>query len=487
MANTAVRANIGTTHPTFKTKQADVERVRAAFLCDTDNFLNSTYIARHVYESKEQYDKRISRAFAIPFMRRAVQDIVRAVFNGNILRTGSGLAKIGGLVRDADGYGATLNQVMGNVARTAILYSGAFTLVDYVADPSRLGKELANITAYDLATNTEIMPHVRVFAPDQMTNWSLIPRYGFEAVLFKYKKVVGTSQQDVYLYADYECIEELDASGKALSEKWEHNLGYTPVVPCFFDSTFVDSNFGKTLFPGQRAVANLCSVVDEICERHAFSQLVCPDDGQMAELGARESDQLPLVTEYGDLDGPRETGQDRVVKKISQSAVFTFPSGTGHPPSFISPDVSQLGEVWGVVKDMVAMYLHAAGVADKSGALDQTLIEAVGTEVGAALARHEERVLRIASAYVSGTPDIYVSYPAIKKRADYGWLTDCQTVAGSTFLSDDAKAAVIEHIIDGSAPDMSKQDFERVRNGIEIKTIEQAAPGNGTASGDTSK
>ena len=62
------------------------------------------------------------------------------------------------------------------------------------------------------------------------------------------------------------------------------------------------------------------SNIDEMIERQTFSQLICPDDGTLSE---QNEDNNPL-------------------KKIGTSHIFTFPSDTGHPPSFISPDTSAL-------------------------------------------------------------------------------------------------------------------------------------------------
>lgn len=469
MAQTAVYENILRTHPDFQTIQSNVQRIRAAHAADVTSFLNSTYIQRHVFESVEQYNKRISRAFTIPFLRGAVTKIVNAVFKGDITRSGLAMASLRPFIKDATGNGNPLSQYMGAVARAGLLFNSGYTLVDYTADAERLGKDLQNITAYDVKVNNELMPIARFFEPDKVRNWSFIPRYGFEAIVFSETRVIDNRSQTIYVYADYEIIEEFDQGGTTLGNQWEHGLGYCPVVPYHYNGLNIDADFGNTFFSGQRAVANLCSIVDEICERHAFSQLICPDDGTMAELAAKESDLIEAQVQAGILDGPVNTGHDKLLKKLSQSSVFTFPVGTGHPPSFISPDVTQLSSVWDVVKDIITMSLHAAGLTDAQGAVDATVIASTASDIGESLASHEERVLGIACEYLGVQPDVTVSYPSFTEAVDMSWLDQCGQVAEASWLTPDARRLLITNILARKAPSLPGTDYEALINGIDVK------------------
>ena len=479
MADTLLRREITKRHPRYNTRKAAFDNIAAAYACDDTGLLTSAHIVRHTFESRSAYAKRVSRAFAVPVLRGIVNKIVRAIFSGSILRSGAALERLRPIIFDATGTGTPLNQYMTAIARSTLLYNGGFTLVDYAVDADRYGDSANNITLADVHSNPEFIPHLRFFSPAACTNWSLIPRYGYEAIVFSEKRVIDGQEKDVYVYADYEVIEELDSGGKPLegTQEWQHNLGYTPVFGCSFISGAFDSDLGQALYPFQKAIANLCSVVDEICERHAFSQLIVPDDGNYAEMQAKESDMLRAGAVAGMLDGDIETGHDSIVMKMANSAAFTFPTGTGHPPQFISPDVSELNAVWKVVPESIKLIMQTLGIANANGDIDEGFVAAIAAELTVALAEHERKCIAAACSYLSIDPAEYsVSYPAFNVERDTGWITTCSAIAKQTWLSVEARSLLIQQELERSLPYMTAVDYKTIIDGIVIEEVAEVAP-----------
>lgn len=489
MADTAIREQISRQHPDYETINTNGEKYLAAYLAGTE-LLTQTYIHRHVFEDKKQYESRVQRAFTIPFMQNLITRTVNALFKKGVMRSGESLMTISDFFKDCTGANVAYDQFIRSATAASILFGNIHVLVDYSISESEeeIVKNMSQ--PLDVAMGAkELMPNLRLFTPMGMTNWNYVPRYGYEACVFKIQKLVDNQLKNWFLYVDYEEIVEFDESGSEQTT-YEHGLGYTPVFTLVNQGVNGNSeSFGSALSSAQIAVTNLCSIVDEISERHAFSQLTCPDDGTYGELAAKESDYLRqwarLESPTGEIeDGSASPGLDRVLRRVANSSVFTFPADTGQPPKFISPEASQLNTIWEIAKGIMETASMNLGMFDKAGNIlpEETIpyFRAMATE----LVSFEKRLLSTAMLYLGQNNQEYsILYPYYAPAPNMDWMDTCDRIASAMWLDDNAKQLMIQNIIKDQQLGLTESDTNTIVNGVSITSIEeQTAYKNGRTS-----
>ena len=473
MADTEIRKTITQQHPDYASIKATCDNVLSAYSCD-DTLFTKDFIHRHVFEDKKQFETRIKRAFTLSFLQNVTRKLVNKLYAGRVVRYGTDLAALRQFLLDATGCTVSYDQFMRNLCAAAITLGRAHVMVDYSV--TELEKDIVGkIKVIPGALEGENpQPNLRLFTPSGMTNWNYIPRYGYEACIFKIKKVVEGSKKDFYLYVDYEVIEEYDSAG-SLTGTFKHNLGYTPV----FTAVNHDINgdpmaMSNALVKAQVSVTNLCSITDEIAERHAFSQLTCPDDGTIAELSAKESDYnrewIRLNASAGEIeDGDAMNGTDRVLRHLSQSSVFTFPANTGHPPAFISPDATQLAVVWGIAKDVMTQASVQLGMFDSAGNVDASSSAPYLSGMADTLTGIEKNILSTCLRYVGVQTDAYtIVYPNFATPADTTWMDTADRISGSSWLSMEAKKNIVQDLLNSNLDSMPVVDKTSLANAVEI-------------------
>lgn len=496
MASTSISEQITQEHPDYATLNEACTRYSAVLAAGSD-LLSKDYIHRHVFEDKKQYENRVERAFTIPFAKALITRLVNALYADGVLRSGTSLRDIQGMLIDATGTDVPYDQYMRNAAATAIAFGLCHTVVDFSVSEAEIAGSISNPLS-NIQSEGQILPILRKFTPMDMTNWIYHPRYGYEAAIFKITKVVDNSEKNWYLYVDYDSIVEYDESGNAQTT-WNHTLGYTPVFTLVNPGMTDESEaLMESLAGSQIAVTNLCSVIDEISERHAFSQLTCPDDGTFAELAAKESDYLSIYNRFNTppseiTDGNLSTGLDRVLRKVSQSSVFTFPAGTGQPPSFISPDASQLGTVWDITQRIITTTATNLGIFDAAGNIIKDVAAPYFTSFASTLATHEDRILTTALAYLSGSGskfDFSVTYPQYQKELNADWMDIADRIASAKWLKEEAKVAIIQGLIDTNVSGIPVADKSQLADAVEIvdelQQQIQLAQATGKAASNTS-
>jgi len=437
-------SDIKTEHPFYEANKADWELIYAAFHGGSE-FISSTYIVKHPHESKEAYDARISRALYFNFTKQALTKMVRLIMIEGIIR--KGVTDFTQFLDDSNGYQTTFDAFMRDAGVVAALYGKAHILVDYA-----ISEEENDITSLADILYGNIYPTVELLTPLQMTNWKRRRRRGYEWCIFLVKRIVEDKEKDVYIKVDYENIEEVDSDGNVVSASFTHGLGYCPV----FDLAYADVHrsdmqrgLGTDLAYAAKSILNMTSLAEEVANRHSFTQLALPDDGAIEEMQARQSD-------YIDVDAPGyydfiTSGQDPTLQRLSNSTVMTFPANTGHPPSFISPDSSQLADIWTMAKESVDIALYLSGITDKAGKVDAEGTGAVLLELAKNMQEVEKAILYTVGAYMGVAPQIDaidVVYPtsfSVLPFAD--WMKNFSSVAGLATVSEDFKLGILKGMV----------------------------------------
>ena len=474
MADTEIRKDLSRKHPSYDAIAAKAQYWKDCFE-SSDNLLSTTYIYRHLFESEGAYSTRIKRAFTIPFMRKPFNQFLSIMYARDVVRAGAALANIRPFFADATGSEVAWNEYMFATCMFSMLYGKMYSMIDYVAPEQPLGQEM---TLADLDEGN-VWPSVNMFSPLDLVNWNYIPRKGFEACVFKQQKVIDGRMQNTLLYVDYDTIEETDAQGGALADgrggPFQHSLGYTPVFTLSYNGTAgVDASLGALMSSMQKGVTNLCSITDEMSERQAFSQLCFPDDGTMAELEHKQSDILAMKIASGEITASSElSAKDNVLRMLSDSAALTWPAGTGHPPQFISPNATELKNIWRMIKDMLTQAVMATGLTDHRGNVTPDSAASVMRVFAASAAAHEERILKTVIKYMgSGNlDDIRAYYPKVPTTVDTGWVDTCDKLAAATWLDDTAKIAAIQSVVASNINQSTDTMTDAILGGIIAPTV----------------
>lgn len=465
-------SDIKATHPFYDLNQSDWQLVNAAFNGGSD-FVSKDYIIQHSFESDAEYNKRIERAMYFNIVRRTITQLVRMIMAEGVIRKGT--EEFGQIIADATGYGTPWNPFFQDAGVVSAMYGNAHIIVDYAIseDDSEI-KSMADVN------ESGAFPTLELFTPLEMTNWRKKRRKGYEWCIFKTTRIVEDKEKDVYIKVDYENIQEVTGEGDAVTEAYAHGLGFTPIVDVPYPSVHkknLQRGLGVDLSHVAKGILNLSSLAEEVAERHAFNQLTMPDDGAIEEMQARQSDYINYEVAPEVYDA-MANGQDPVLQRIGRSTVMTFPAQTGHPPGFISPDSSQLGDIWTVTKDSISMALFCAGLTEIGGKTDITTMAATLTDLSATLQSAETTALKMAGMYVSKeSEELAVIYPTSFSIETFdNWLKNFSAMSGIQTVDDEFKLEVMRGMVikmPGHLTQVEKADLSKTM------TIVQPEPAEG--------
>lgn len=436
--------DVAALHPFYSRHQTAWSMIRDAYNGGRD-FITSEYIVQHLFEDTESYDKRIERAMYFNIVRRTISQMVRTLVGPGIVRAGFG--EIPQLYTDATGYGVPWGTFFEDVGTVAMAYGNAHIFVDNIVSDDSEGI----VNMFDADDTASTIPSLTLFTPLQMTNWARTRRKGYAWCIFKTERVIDNQIVDVYIKVDHENVEEVTAQGDRVTEKFAHGLGYTPVIDCPFPAVHrpeMKRGLGEELAYNAKGLLNLTSLGEEIAERAAFNQLTIPDDGAIEEAQARQSDLQFEFPEDFSMGGGGTSGYDPTLYKMHKSRVTTFPAKTGHPPTFISPDSSQLSDVWDMVQSTIKTALYTAGLTTIEGKLDSQELTAILSGMADSLSRAEELSLRVSYAYAGIPVDsekLVVLYPQAYSTGDFEeWLTNFTIVSGMEGVSEEFRVKLLE-------------------------------------------
>ena len=470
--------DISKKHPFYETNETAWQLIYDAYSGGAE-FISTDYIVKHPHENATAHEARVSRAMYFNFMRQSLTKMVRLIMAEGVLRRG--VDDMRQFLYDASGYNTTFDAFMRDAGVVSTMYGNAHILVDYAisVDDTEI-KSLADII------DGQVYPTVELLTPLQMINWRKRRRRGYEWCVFSVKRIVEDQEKDCYIKVDYEAIEEVDAQGNVIAERFEHGLGFCPV----FDLPYADVHrkdmqrgLGTDLAYAAKGILNVTSLAEEVADRHSFTQLVMPDDGSIEELQAKQSDYVDV--DAADYFDHLTVGQDPVLAKLARSTVMTFPANTGHPPSFITPDSAQLSSIWNMVKEGIDLALYTCGMTDKNGQVDVDGMGAILFELARNMQEVERRILYTVLLYTGSTPSadaIEVLYPTAFSVLPFAdWLKNFTSVAGMATVSDEFKLALLKSMIlvmPGSLTQIEKMAFSDSLQLVAPPVVEPGAGGN---------
>lgn len=472
MADTYLRKNLLDEHQTRKDNKVSYTRIKDTYAA-AEALLSTNYIPQHLFEEGSSYTTRVKRAFTFPVMQKCVNQMLSVLFATSPLRGGKAIKELGYFLKDATGTEIALSYYMRTAAAAAIMYGRGCSFVDFTMQESS-----ADIPITRAALDAGIIyPTVKLIDANSLRNWRYIPRKGFEAVTWDDTAIIDGEQKKIIMYCDYDSIMECDDQGNMLNE-YAHTLGFTPVfsLPYTPDAGIIGS-IGNLMASGQIALTNMCSVFDEISERQAFSQLMMPDDGSLEEYAQRRANEVDRMVKSGEmLVGDTPKG-DLILAKLSQARALTYPSNTGHPPSFITPNATEMKNVWRAIKEILVLLPSLTSVADQRGNVSLEAGYTVLSDFIKSIAAHEESILKTVCAYIGlDSADTSVEYPIPMGIANAdasqvpAWVEAASSVAAATWLTPEAKTAVITDIVTAALPTLPVEARAAIIDGIIIQT-----------------
>lgn len=338
------------THPLWDDNEGLWDLYLDAVKGGTD-FANKDNIFSHRLEDTDDYDERIDRSYYLNFAEAIPTLYNTYIFKEKIERPPDPILEI--FRKSIDGRNTGISEFIAKVGFFASVFGAMHVLIDM----PMIGKRRA--TRAD-ERNGLLQPYCTLIYPKQLRDWSLDAQGNLRWIVIEsayYKDLDPNTEREIETHYKLITREEWkieDEEGNPVTfedgspNRGRNELGKIPLVTLYhrdIDDDKVGESMLKDIVYINRIIMNWCSCLDEQIERHTFSQLIYPDDGTLAEES--ESDDDPL-------------------RKIGTSHILTFPSDSGQPPMFISPDVANIQTIWRLIIDHIKEIYRIAGLIGSS-------------------------------------------------------------------------------------------------------------------------
>jgi len=330
-------------HPEYSSKKDDWEFYEAS-AAGGSSFITNEHLFTHRLEDSEDFEERLERAYYLNFC-----DTIPNIYNSYIFKEGverPANEKLDSFRLDADGKGTNMSDFM----KDAGYWSSVYGKIDILINMPM--SKIPLVTKKDEKESNR-QPYAKLIYPTQLKDWSLDGRGNYKWVVIEmdhYEDEDPFTEREEsvhYMLITPDSWEIHDEEGKPVKftdgskNKGKNPLGYIPLYTMYHKKSRVDK-IGESLLKDivyvNRIIFNWCSCVDEQIERQTFSQLTVPDDGSLVERGTD------------------------ILKKISTSSIWTFPSDAKHPPAFISPNVENINVIWKLTVDHIKEIFRLSGL-----------------------------------------------------------------------------------------------------------------------------
>ena len=327
-------------HPNYKKKRDEYEFFLRAYLGGRE-FIESELFS-HSLEDDTSFQKRKERASYMNITRKVINAFTNFIFATPVKR--SNAAILAPFFENADRKGDDIDKIMRKASNLSTLMGQSYLWLRF-----DIPHNIQGSLSLKEVLEKRILPYVNVLSYLDVVDWSLDSFGNYNWALIRLpeyddKDPFRERDEKVYYYLlTKERIYTFDEEGD-LVRTANNSLGEIPLIKVLHDE--VDSlGEGEPLSNDMpylaRTIFNWTSIIDEMIERQGFAQLVCPDDGELEEMNRAE--------------------EGSVLRKIGTSSVFTYPASAGHPPQFITPDISQLRTIWTIINGMIDfIYLSTA-------------------------------------------------------------------------------------------------------------------------------
>jgi len=315
------------------------------------DFINDTNLFSHRLEDSSDFSERTDRAYYLNFCETIVRLYNTYIFKEKIERPPDD--SLDAFRKNVDGRGTGISEFVDKVGFFSSAFGAMHVLVDMPIAPKK------RLTKADVKKGN-LQPYCTLVYPSQLRDWSFDSQGNLQWIILE---SIYYNDLDPYKEREEETHYKLitrenwtieDKNGDPVTfadgspSNGDNKLGIIPLITLYhrdMDDDKVGESMLKDIVYINRIIMNWCSCLDEQIERHTFSQLIYPDDGRLVEESESSDDPL---------------------RKIGTSYILTFPSDSGQPPQFISPDVSNISVIWNLIVDHVKEIYRISGLIGSS-------------------------------------------------------------------------------------------------------------------------
>lgn len=310
----------------------------------SDYYENDENLFTHRLEDQAgDYQDRLDRVYYLNYSSLVCAIYADYIFKEIVRRPPD--PKLDGWRVNTDGRGTDIDTFMNHVSYLSSVYGQCHVIVDspYAAD--------INVPLHVYKAEQErFNPYSVIVTPEDLRDWSVDEFGNYNWVLIRSRgygdanPYAARKDDTTFRLITRDKWEVYDSKGRKI-RSGENPLGEVYMITCYNSDTNMDvigDSLIKDISRINRIIYNWCSNIDEMIERQTFSQLVMPEDPQ-AQLDEKDEGGDPL-------------------RVIGTSQIFTFPSTSGHPPAFISPDRQQIDAIWKMIQQHIDKIYELAGL-----------------------------------------------------------------------------------------------------------------------------
>ncbi len=440
-------------------------------------------LERHSLEFEEDFERRRNRAFYFNFVKRIVNAMTDVIYDSMIVRPSpSDYPVIAPFYRRASNFGESYNTFTRRMSKMSSVFGWVVVAVEHYASKP---PTLADVEA------GKSYPRLSLYTPLEFVDWVK------DGDKFSYGLVRRTIYRRADLNDPLSEIIELEehivytdkyiviVQGDDVVGEYKHSLGRAPLV-LVNDSTVDEFGFSEPLIKDvsriARALVNWLSVIDEVFERQTLSQLVCPDDGSLHEEAQTLVEQHgpEIFTDLSEIEDYTKI----VLKRIGTSKIFTYPANAGHPPQYISPPASNIGDAWDIIMQLAATMFFLVGLggvredlytsSSKARQSVLSLMQSYLQDKASNLQTAEEEILSLYFAYMpeQARPSrIEVRYPAEIDVGPYIEFFSTVLEMLKVNLSEEFNKVMAKRLVD-KCPYITMEEKDRIKRQIEEKGVQ---------------
>jgi hypothetical protein len=364
---------------------------------------NSKLFTHRLEDSVGDYQDRLKRTYYLNYC-----DLVCRIYSDFIHKETIRRPVVKELTefyKDVDGQGESVAAFMRRITYMLCVYGQVHTVVD-----------MPNMSNTDLpqhfARANKVQPYATIVTPLQLRDWSTDSFGNYNWVLIEFKGFDDSNPytvrepQNMYFLLARNYWVKYDHKGNEV-DSGDNPLGYvymTTIRNGYYSKDGLGTSMLADIAKLNQLIYNYTSNVDEMIERQTFSQLCMPAtiDQETLEMDESEVDLYTLGT----------------------SQIMTYPSTSGQPPQFISPNMDNLNVIWKHTQELIQKIYEMAKLGNegtKSKVISQTSgiaqayrflqMRVALSTMGKALQKFERDIVGMVADWYGEDFDTVVEYP----------------------------------------------------------------------------
>ncbi len=306
-----------------------------------EEFITEDNLFSHRLEDAADFEARLERAYFLNLCSLLPTTYNNYIFKTSVERSPNEALDV--FRKNTDGRNTPISSFVRRAGYFASVFGVIHALVDMPTAPKTNKLSKAEAKKYSL------YPYTTLIYPSQLKDWSVDEYGNFRWVIIEsthYNDLDPKKDREDQLHYKLITTEEWeiqDADGNKVKFDDEresagpNTLGMVPMITMYHGDNYGDNKIGESLLKDivyiNREVMNFCSLISESISRQAFSQLVVPDSGSLADA-AESGTANPLLT-------------------LGTASIWTYDADSRTAPQYISPDAEILSVVWKHTVDLV--------------------------------------------------------------------------------------------------------------------------------------